>query len=77
MPEGWEVRRGFKRKEHVYTYGSFMLMSGRNQTNIVKQLLINLREINIIINIQENTNLDDEKKISRCQHHEDTDPGII
>lgn len=54
-----------------------MLMYGRDQTNIVKQMSINLKEINILINIQENISLDDEKKISRCQHHEDTDPRTI
>jgi len=52
-------------------------MYSRYQTNIVKQMTINLKEINMIINIQENISLDDEKTISRCQHHEDTDPGII
>ena len=34
----WEVGGRFRREEHMYTYGSFMLMYGRNQHNSVKQL---------------------------------------
>ena len=37
----WEVGGRFKTKEHMYTCGWFMLMCGRNQYNIVKQLSSN------------------------------------
>jgi len=32
-------------RKHMYTYGWFMLMHGRNQHNIVKQLSFNLKKI--------------------------------
>ena len=35
---GWEMGGGFKREGHMYTCDWFMLMYGRNQHNIVKQL---------------------------------------
>ena len=38
-PEGWYGKRGGRGVqdwEHVYTYGRFMLMYGKNQYNIVK-----------------------------------------
>ena len=40
---GWSGRRkgGFRGSGHVYTYGWFTLMYGRNQHNIVKQLSFN------------------------------------
>ena len=38
-PEGWEWAGGGK--GHTYTYGSFMLMYDRNQTNTVNQPSIN------------------------------------
>ena len=37
--EGWD--RGSRGKGHMYTYGWFTLMNGRNQHNIVKQLSSN------------------------------------
>ena len=43
-PEGWDGEgdgRGNQDGEHVYTRGGFMLMYGRNQHNIVKELSIN------------------------------------
>ena len=36
MDGKWE--RGSRGKRHIYTYGWFMLMCGRNQHNIIKQL---------------------------------------
>ena len=39
--EGWEVEAGSRGRGHVYTYGRFMLMYGRNQHDIVKQLSFN------------------------------------
>ena len=35
----WEG--GSRARRHMYTYGSFMLMFGRNQQNSVKQLSFN------------------------------------
>ena len=35
----WEG--GLRGREHMYTYGWFMLMYGRNQHNIIKQLSSN------------------------------------
>ena len=32
---------GSRGREHVYTYGWFMLIYGRNQHNIVEQLFFN------------------------------------
>ena len=40
----WDGRgggRGLKREGHVLTYGRFMLMCGKNQHSIVKQLASN------------------------------------
>ena len=40
--EGWDRVGGkFKREEHMYTYGWLMLMDGRNQHSIAKQLSSN------------------------------------
>ena len=43
--EGWDgmedKREVLRRREHMYTYGWFILMYGRNQHNIVKQLFSN------------------------------------
>ena len=36
---------GSRRREHMYTYGQFMLMYGRNQHNIVKQLSSNWKKL--------------------------------
>lgn len=40
---GWEQRweGGSKRRGHVFTYGSFISIFGRNQQNTVKQLSFN------------------------------------
>ena len=40
---GWDGRRqgGSRGREHMYIYGRFMLLYGRNQHNIVKQLSSN------------------------------------
>ena len=43
-PEGWYGEggwRGVQDGEHMYTLGRFMLMYGKNQYNIVKQLASN------------------------------------
>ena len=34
-------KEGSRRRKHMYTYGWFMLMHGRNQHNIVEQLSLN------------------------------------
>ena len=34
---------GSKGRGHMYMYGSFMLMYGRNQYNMIKQLSSNLK----------------------------------
>ena len=39
--EGWDGEGGLIGRGHVYTYGRFMLMFGRNQHNSVKQLSFN------------------------------------
>ena len=42
--EGWDgvgAGRRFKKEGHMYTHGWFMLIYGRNQHNIVKQLSSN------------------------------------
>ena len=36
-----EIGGRFKKEGHVYTYGWFMVIYGRNQHNIVKQLSSN------------------------------------
>ena len=36
--EGWDRVGGSRGRGHMYTYGWFMLMYGKNQHNIVKQL---------------------------------------
>ena len=48
--EGWGERRegGLRGTGHMYTCGWFMLMYGRNQHNIVKQLSSNKRFLKII-----------------------------
>jgi len=38
---GWEVGGGSRGRGHGYTYGWFMLMSGRDQHSIVNQLSFN------------------------------------
>ena len=38
---GWEVAGGSRGKEHMHTYGWFMLMYGRGPHSIVKQLSSN------------------------------------
>ena len=40
--EGWDGEGGSCRRGHMYTYGWFMLMFGRNENNSVKQLSFNL-----------------------------------
>ena len=39
--EGWDGEGGPSRRGHRYTYGWFMLMFGRNQHNVIKQLSFN------------------------------------
>ena len=39
--EGWDGVGGSRMKGHTYTYGWFMLMYGRHQHNIEKQLFLN------------------------------------
>ena len=36
--ESWSVEEGSRGREHMYTYGWFMLMCDRKQQNFVKQL---------------------------------------
>ena len=38
QPRGWDGEGGSRGREHMYTYGWFMLIYGRNQCNIVKPL---------------------------------------
>ena len=39
--EGWDGEGGSRERGHMYTYGWFMLMLGRNQQNSVKPFFLN------------------------------------